>query len=245
MAIGKTRKTCTVLLAGPDPPPDTLGPCKSIWVPLLDAKVVKGVSILLNKIIENYDTVVFTSPRSPRFLAYDADQYNVKLQLLEKLKNTTIWAIGPKTAREIYSFFQIEPKVPEKFNSIELANALQLTGAKRVLAVRRPGGSPELSYILAESNILYTEIHAYTVTQDPNWHNKIPLEKIDYIVATSRQIADAIASLPRNLLPPIVSIGEPTTKKLLSYGIKPACTSKISTLDGIATCLKTTKTALS
>ncbi|MCE4609590.1 MAG: uroporphyrinogen-III synthase [Desulfurococcales archaeon] len=228
---------CTVLLAGPDPPPSKLGPCTTIWVPLIETHTVKRASLILLNIIDQYDTVLFTSPRTPRHLKEDAVTYNIVRKLKEALMDKNIWSIGPRTKESLEKHLGLKSNIPKEYNTIALAYELKSEGVENVLALRRPGTGPELADIITRS-ATYTELHVYRVEVDERWQLKVAGIQVDYVAVTSRQIADYVAKTSWTSKPAIISIGSLTTKRLKKHGIKPLCTANMYTLEGLALCLE-------
>ena len=228
---------CTVLLAGPDPPPSKLGPCITIWVPLIETHTVKRSSLILLNIINQYDTVLFTSPRTPRHLKEDAETHNKIRELKEALTSKNIWSIGPRTKKSLEKHLGLNSNTPKEYNTIALAYELRNRGVKNVLALRRPGAGPELADIITRW-ATYTELHIYRVKLDEFWQYKVAGIHVDYVAVTSRQIGDYVAKMNWTSKPAIVSIGSLTTKRLEKHGIKPLCTANIYTLEGLAICLE-------
>jgi uroporphyrinogen III methyltransferase/synthase len=106
-----------------------------------------------------------------------------------------------------------------------------------VLALRRPGAGSDLPYAMARAGIIYIELHVYSVVETPDWHRRALLQPVDYVVATSSQIARGIARAGSPLTERVISIGPITTRELQRLGIKPLCTSHVSSLEGVAACL--------
>ncbi len=235
MASGENK--CKVLLAGPDPPPSRLGPCTTIWIPLIETHTVKRSSLILLNIIDQYDTVLITSPRTPRHLKEDAEEHNKIKELKEALMDKNIWSIGPRTKESLEKHLGLKSNIPREYNTIALAYDLKSKGIENVLALRRPGTGPELADIITRW-ATYTELHVYRVEVDERWQSKVAGIQVDYIAATSRQIADYVAKTSWTSKPAIVSIGLLTTKRLEKHGIKPLCTANTYTLKGLALCLE-------
>jgi uroporphyrinogen-III synthase len=159
--------------------------------------------------------------------------------LKEDMKRRLVAAIGPRTAGELMNRLGVRPVVPEHYNGEALARLLVSRGVRRVLALRRPDAGQDLPRILAENSVLYGEVHVYNVLENPEWLTRVEREEFDIVVASSSQIAEKIAnSTPRLRSMPIVSIGPTTTRTLETYKLKPLCTAHLSTLDGVADCLR-------
>ncbi len=239
MATGENK--CTVLLAGPDPPPSKLGPCTTIWVPLIKTHTVKRSSLILLNIINQYDTVLFTSPRTPRHLKADAEAHDIVRKLEEALMDKNIWSIGPRTKESLEKHLGLKSNIPKEYNTIALAYELESSGAENVLALRRPGAGPELANIITQW-ATYTELHVYRVEVNQDWPFIVENINVDYVAVTSRQIADYVAKTTWEKRPNIVSIGTLTTMRLKKHGINPICTADIYTLDGLVYCLEALET---
>ena len=227
MEAGEPGGECTVLLAGPDPPPARLGPCRTLWRPLARAEPIPGSTGALRALSGWADAYAFTSPRAARALAA-LDREGAR----EALSVGVVWAIGPSTARALREMLGLEARVPPSYTGRALGEAMASAGARRVVGVRSPGALPDLPETLASRGVAYAEVHVYRVTVEVPGE---PPPPVDYAAATSPRIARAL--LEWGVEAPIVSIGPTTTRALREAGVEPACTAGEHTLTGLARCL--------
>ncbi|MCE4625015.1 MAG: uroporphyrinogen-III synthase [Desulfurococcales archaeon] len=228
---------CVALLAGPEPPPRFLGPCRTLWIPLLKIHVVRGSSTYLLKMAPLFEAIAFTSPRSPKALREDAERNRILRGIREALEARDVWAVGPRTASTLREELGVDALTPSRYTTESLALELVQHGYTSILAVRRPRASPTLPDTLVGNGIVYAEIHVYRAEIDGAWKEKVSAVLrggVDYLVATSSEIARYMAMLDGR----IISIGPQTSKTLMGLGVEPACEARESTLQGIAECLE-------
>ncbi|MEB3825835.1 MAG: uroporphyrinogen-III synthase [Desulfurococcales archaeon] len=250
--VDEAQERPRLLFLGPDPPPSTLGGCRTIWIPVVKAYNVEGSSVkTIEELSEKrYETIVFTSPRAPRMLAFDAVKHGVKPILREKLEGVDVWAIGPGTRKSVREHLGIEAYESSIHTGIGLAGELVSRGYKSVLGLRSPNALPDLAYRLAGNGVYYNEIHVYEVRI-----NKRSLDELAELlyrirggrlfvpVLTSPSIArvflDIAGSLGLKDAMPLISLGPTTARALEERGQKSSCIPPTYSLEGLRECLET------
>ncbi len=236
------EEDCTALLLGPDPPPPTLGPCRTYWIPVIRAEPVKGCA---RRLLEagRLDFIAFTSPRAPRALSGDAEADGAIDDLKALVASVTVGAVGPRTALEVTRRLGVEPVMPPRYTGVELARLAVSLGARRLAWVRGSVYNIGFKSVVESHGIDLVEVEAYRVVVDEEAAEKAAsrVGRHDFLVLTSPLIASTL--LPRLREPPrraILVIGPTTLKKALEAGLEgfEYCVPETYNLDGLALCVK-------
>ncbi len=213
-----------------------LGPEKKegvLWLPILELQPVKGSSLeLLRKVKEKNCSIAFTSPRGVKFLVEDAKERGVLEELLEVLRERQVYAVGPKTARELEKY-GIKAKVPKVFTTEELAK--EIDGC--VIAVRSEKRSDTMKKILGER---YDEVIAYTAKRKNLEKLKEIVNEVDVILVSSAEIARALLEAVGKIEKEIICIGPEACKPLRDAGLK-VREAKVQTFEGLLEELKSSR----
>lgn len=226
---------CTALVFGPDRPPEFLGPCRVLWRPIMEPAPVEGVAEALLELSSWADSVVFTSPRAPRFLLIDAEGKNLVDRLIDFMHRVRVYVIGPKTRDVVRNLFGVEPSMPERYRGVDLAKYIVSHGARRVIGVRSPDALRDLVRVLVENGIGYVEVYSYIISVCEECIDAIKDEEVDYLVVTSPMMARILAS--HGITGKFIAIGPTTAETLIGYGIRPICVASLYSLEGVAECL--------
>ncbi len=220
-----------VLLLGPDPPGGLPLGVRPVWYPLVRWRPVMGVSERVARLVAEWsDAVVFTSPRGPRALAWDAEGAGRLDRVRELLARVTVWAIGPRTAREARERLGVEPVVPGEYRGRALAREIARRGHRRVLGLRGSKALRDLEEELSSLGVEYREITVYILEPapvDPAGFARAASSS-DLAVLTSPFIAKLYReALDRSGLDPgsipVVVIGPSTGSAARSLGLRPLC----------------------
>lgn len=220
-----------VLLLGPDPPRGLPWGVTPVWYPLVRWSPVRGASRRAAELAAEWsDAIVFTSPRGPRALAVDAGEAGLLGRFRELMARLAVWAIGPRTAREVRDLFGLEPLVPGEYRGRSLAREIASRGHRRVLGLRGSKVIRDLEEELASLGVEYREVTVYTLERaraDPSKFARAVAES-DLAVLTSpfiarlyREALDRSGVDPRSI--PVVVIGPSTGRAARSLGIEPLC----------------------
>ena len=233
------EEACVAVLAGPDPPPPRLGPCKTAWRPALRVEPVPGAwRLLLEALDSGADAVALTSPRAVRALAPGARL------LAPRLSRVTVAAVGPATAGLARRLLGVEPLVPREYTGLELGRLLAGLGVGRVAWPRGSVAGPGLPEALSRAGVELVDFVAYRVLGDHEGAREAAAEasRSAALVVTSGLVASLV--LPR-LAPPgprLTVILGPTTlsraRPLLEEAGLEYCVASPHTLEGAALCLE-------
>lgn len=240
---------CRALLAGPDPPPPRLGPCKTVWIPVYRAVPIAGSAAQALSKIESAEVVVFTSPRAPRFLAFDANSHGLAWRLRALLRGTVVGAVGPATAASVKHSLDVEASiVPRIQTGSGLAYELANRGYRRVAWVRGYPAGRGLRDGLMRARVDLAETIVYALL--PTGLEGLAVQVLkdgaaEYLVATSPSIARLISKRlgTENMRARIVAIGPTTARALTSKGMRVDCVPEHYDLGGVAACINQLETA--
>jgi uroporphyrinogen-III synthase len=216
---------------------------KPYIIPTLKFKVPSDLSQVKNFVEELYegrvDYTIFMSVNAVKYLFKAAKSLGLKAMLGKGLGNTTIVAVGPRTAEELEKCKIHVKIIPEEFSSEGIAKALQNLGVldKTVFIFRSSGANHFLKGKLEIMGGKIREIYIYEqiVPKKAIWVNKfikdIDAGKIDAIVFGSSQSVKNMFQTLMDKIPPaklremlkrltIVAIGPVTAKTLKRMGLK-------------------------
>lgn len=233
MAGGEYR--CTALIFGPDKPPDSLGPCRVLWHPILKPVPVYGVSEALLALSDWADSVVFTSPRAPRFLYMDSELSGLRDRLQSFMESVTVYVIGPRTRGVVVELFKVNPIMPTRYRGVDLAHLMIASNSRRIVGVRSPDALRDMVRILVEKRAAYVEVYSYMVEVCVECLEGVSSVQADYLIVTSPMIARMLAR--RGVEGRYIAIGPTTAETLKAYSIEPTCVASEYTMDGVASCL--------
>lgn len=235
-------EACTALLLGPDPPPPTLGPCRTSWIPVIKTEPTKGCAWRLLE-AGNFDFIAFTSPRAPRALANDAKAGGVIEEVRALVSKAIVGAVGPRTALEVKLHLGVDPVIPPRHTGEDLARLAVSLQVRRVAWVRGDIYNTGFRSVVEHHKVDLVEIEAYKVSVDEAAAERAALlaGTYDFLVLTSPLIASSM--LPRLEKPPrraILVIGPTTLKRALELGLDrfEHCVPEAYSLDGLALCVK-------
>ncbi len=239
---------CRALLAGPDPPPPRLGPCKTVWTPVYEAVPIAGSAAQALSTIESAEAVAFTSPRAPRFLAFDANSHGLAGRLRVLLQDSVVAAVGPTTAASVkYSLGVKASIVPRIQTGSGLADALVNRGYRKVAWVRGYPAGRGLRDGLMRAGIDLAETIVYTLR--PTGLEGLAVQAlkdgvVEYLVVTSPSIARLIAERldAKDVCARIVAIGPTTARVLASEGMRVDCMPDLYDLSGVEVCINRLET---
>ncbi len=235
-------EACTALLLGPDPPPPTLGPCRTSWIPVIKTELVEGCA---QRLLEagDFDFIAFTSPRAPRALARDAGASGVTDEVKALASKAIVGAVGPRTAREVRLHLGVNPVIPPRHTGEDLARLAVSLRVRRVAWIRGNIYNTGFRSVVKLHKVGLVEVEAYKVLVDEVAAGRAALlaDTYDFLVLTSPLIAFNV--LPRLRKPPkraILVIGPTTLRRALELGLDrfEYCVPEVYSLDGLALCVK-------
>lgn len=231
-------EACVAVLAGPDPPPPSLGPCRTAWRPAVRAEPLPAAwARLLDALESGADAVALTSPRAVRALAPGAGR------LAPLLTRVTVAAVGPATAGEARRLLGVDPLVPREYTGEALGRLLASLGARRVAWPRGSVAGAGLPRALAEAGVELVGVTVYMLEADHEGAREAALEASSAraLVLTSGLIAGLVAPRLHPPGPRLTVILGPTTLKAARRHLERAgldyCIARPHTLEGAARCL--------
>ncbi len=228
-------RPCRVLLAGPDPPPPALGPCRAVWSPAVTAEPVPGSALLALRAAEAMpegSALALTSPRAPRLLAAEASRAGTLGRLRAAVSRLEAWAVGPATAEAARKWLGVDARLPQRYTVAFLAAEIAARGPPAVLAYRQPLASRTLALGLAAKGVPLADVVVYRVSRVKGWRPP----PADVAAATSGMVAEAIVA--SGWRGPVAAIGPETAARLRQLGVEPVCVAEEHTLEGLARCLE-------
>lgn len=184
--------------------------------------------------ITSYDWVVLTSPNGADIFIKRLREYRIDLRSLYKVK---LAAIGSGTAKKLENAGLIPDLVPDRFNSVELGEALAQNVQKgsRLLILRSSEGSAELLKPLEAKGIAFDDVHTYEPVCGGG-----ELIEADYAIFASaggvRSFFKGGGSLSEHTRS--VAIGDVTARELEAFGVASPLVPDESTTEGIIELIK-------
>jgi uroporphyrinogen III methyltransferase/synthase len=175
-----------------------------------------SVSELITELHHLYDYgwMIFTSQNSIEIFFKYLKKEKIDLRVLAEVKFAVI---GSGTAEKLLSYGFVADLIPPEYTVEALSRKLAdtLKPEEKVLIPRAAKGSPELTGMLSERNIIYKEIPVYDVLGSFTGNIKY-LNEMDYLVFVSASGASAFFDELKN------------TGRKLPEGIKIACIGKVT-----------------
>ncbi|MEM1626171.1 MAG: uroporphyrinogen-III synthase [Sulfolobaceae archaeon] len=185
---------------------------------------ITGIDII-NIEIFRPECIKYEKPRYSEFEAIGFTSINaIKcFNDYEEIKNKLIFTVGSSTADYLKKYVKVNNiKYPVEYTTKDLANLILNSGVNSIIVFRSKNANNIMREIL--KNIKYLEIHNYELILDDSKlkEAKDLLQncKIDIVVLTSSEIANAVKEFLRGDCYLIVSIGPITSKVLSKLGIK-------------------------
>ena len=219
------EKRCTVLVMRPTEEYEELNQvAEVVWIPVIRLVPRTNCSKIVLEKVKSYQVVVFTSPRTIRFIIHDAKLHGIENELVEVLRKSIIAAIGPKTANSLEEY-NIKPTlVPKTYDGkhlgIELVRKL---GRRSVLILRSAQGNRELDDELSKAGIKYTDVPIYDIEVNHEAAARaaklIAKGEVDYAIFTSSSIARAVCTYLNSEEPKavLIAIGRTTKNAIKQY----------------------------
>ena len=228
-----------MLLLGPTPPPEAVWACRVVWIPLFEAEPIRGASLEVVKHAPYVEAVVFTSPRSPWALRWDAERSGMLTRLRGSLSSLDVWSIGPKTAAAVSRFLGLDSLLPPEYTGRSLAGELVERGYVSVLGVRAPHALRDLALILESNGVEYREVHAYRLRlrRDQVERAREAAGRAHAVVLTSPMIARV--ALDQGIVRRghvLVALGPSTAAELERHGRRPDCVPETYVLEEALAC---------
>jgi uroporphyrinogen-III synthase len=197
------------------------------------------------------DYVIFMSGNGVQYLLDAAERLGVKDAIKKNLKDTTMIAVGPKTAHELQKNGIHVDFIPRKYTSEGILQCLQQrhVSRKTIYIPRTSEAPPDLTQKLRKMGNRVEEIYVYQ-SQRPTdrglaekFVKDLTDEKIDAVVFSSSLGVRNFFEMLMQLIPEkklrklieqkttVVAIGPTTAKTLAEAGIKADVVPKKSTLD--------------
>lgn len=229
---------CRALLLGPDPPPPSLGPCETLWMPAHRALALAGSHAAAMALALEAGFTMFTSPRAPRALYWDAHAHGRLHDMLEAFRGVEAAAVGPSTAGEAERILGVRVVlVAEPHTSEALARGILGAGWRRVAWLRGDPAGGDARSILEGSGVDLLEAVVYKLVETPERGGIAEaLRRVDYLALTSPSTARAAAGL----VPPgvrVVAIGPVTEREARRLGLRVDCTARNHSLEGLGDCI--------
>lgn len=164
--------------------------------------------------LHDYGWIIFTSQNSIEIFFKYLKKEKIDLRVLAEVKFAVI---GSGTAEKLLSYGFVADLIPPEYTVEALSRKLAdtLKPEEKVFIPRAAKGSPELTGMLSERNIIYKEIPVYDVLGSFTGNIKY-LNEMDYLVFVSASGASAFFDELKN------------TGRKLPEGIKIACIGKVT-----------------
>ncbi len=132
------------------------------WIQLYKLEPIEEASINTLKYMDTCGNIVFTSPRTIKFLLSDAKKFGIYKALVDKLLKSKIFAIGPQTASTIRSYLNEKPVIiPEEYDSYGLVKRLIEEDLECIVLPRSSAGLKIINHELNKHGIKVYEVHVY------------------------------------------------------------------------------------
>jgi len=214
------------------------------YVPTIEIKATRDLSAIKNFIRdlanEKVDYVIFMSVNGVKHLLDAAKDLRQLANIKKGLENTSIIAVGPRTAQELQTNQIKTSLIPKKYTSEEIMATLQQRGVsgKTIRIPRTTGANPNFTNKLKEMGALVQEIHVYeselptdtAVTE--KFAKDLTLMKINAIVFGSSLCVKNLFQILNKQIPAeklrdllnkkvtVVAIGPVTAETLVKMGVK-------------------------
>ncbi|WMJ88062.1 uroporphyrinogen-III C-methyltransferase [Anaerocolumna sp. MB42-C2] len=193
--------------------------------------------------ISEYTWIVFTSTNGvDLFFQYlKENQFDYR-----KLGHISFAAVGNGTKEALMRQGFMADYVPELYTTVFLANGLVklLTKEDKVLIPRAANGSKDLTKILSDYLVPYTDIKLYSIEIDQEKRKRIISELIDYDYITFASASgvegffkEADSLILNTEKTKIICIGDITAKKLREYGVTNYCIAREYSVPGLVSCI--------
>ncbi|QHQ62438.1 uroporphyrinogen-III C-methyltransferase [Anaerocolumna sedimenticola] len=193
--------------------------------------------------ILEYTWIVFTSTNGvDLFFQYlKENQFDYR-----KLGHISFAVVGNGTKEALMRQGFIADYMPEVYTTVSLAHGLvkSLKKEDKVLIPRAVNGSKDLTQILSDYSIPYTDIKLYSIETDKEKYNRITSNLLDYDYLTFASASGVEGffresdSLKLNTgKTKIVCIGDITAKKLNEYGITNYLIAREYSVPGLVDCI--------
>ncbi|MFU0828040.1 MAG: uroporphyrinogen-III C-methyltransferase [Lachnoclostridium sp.] len=190
--------------------------------------------------LQSYTWLVFTSANGVELFFQYLKVYKTDYR---KLSHLSFAVVGPGTKEALWKQGFLPDYMPDEFTTVSLAKGLVkiLKENDRVLIIRAFDGSKELTGILKEHYVSFTDLKMYSleINEEKYIRVKNDLPDYDYVTFASPSGVDSIfKNLDAGIYDKIkntkmVCIGKVTAERLMQYGIKNFLIAKESTTDGI------------
>lgn len=195
----------------------------------------------LLKNLNQFDWVIFTSQNGVKFFIEIAKEMGIDFNLLQKTK---VAAVGSQTAKELEKNQIKVDFYPSDFNTLNLAENLQIKSGGKVLLLRTNIANSNFIKQLTKKGALVTNIPIYKTIinhkNNPELENLLSEKQVKFLTFTSpstaRGLLDGLSTVEIRTMVlncPVISIGPTTTQFLQKSGFKTIYTAKIHTLDGM------------
>ena len=188
--------------------------------------------------LQEYKCLVFTSPAGPNIFF---DRLHALGKDARALGGLTVAAIGPKTAQALKKQGIIPDIVPETYDSLHLAKALEHVSGP-VLLCRASKGSNAVPDLLSQKGIAFEDVACYdTVYASPDPEKVMPLldKPLTVTFTSASTVRGFVESLPdgdfRNVTG--VCIGKQTQAEAQKYGIA-TVVSEEATMESLIECIR-------
>lgn len=163
---------------------------------------------------------------------------------IRKFKDAKFAAVGAKTALALEEKGIYADIVPRPSKGSELAKTLCRENHKKMLIIRAENGGNEMTDILNENNIRFTDLKLYRTETDFSKKELLNLRvgEMDYIIFSSGSAAKAFSEMAlSHTKAKFISIGSETTAAAEKYGITIYKTALTATAEGIIECIRSDK----
>lgn len=197
-------------------------------IPSIETVEIEDNSFIIKCLneIENYNWIVFTSPKGVKIFFEKLRRNKIDIR---KLNNIKIACIGEATNQEIENIGMFSHLVSQKYNSEDFSKLLlkEINLNDKVLIARSKIGNENIINYLKQKNIYYDDVSIYdTVFKNSNdfiHFNDFKSENVDFVIFTSKSTVKGFVNavkLDSYEFINALCIGEQTKNKADEYKMK-------------------------